>query len=222
MLLSHFTHILQLLNISVFQTYKHHHEFAINKIIKQRNVRFNRYDFLITFDEFRQTIFKSIIIKHAWKRCDIISINLNIILKFLKKKHVVKINSNWFIIASSDFDDWLKRTLRELRSMRKNIKTFRKKYEEIDEFEVIYNQHQIFRLFKAIEQQNHELKLQTKDLNVCLKVVAKKKARDYLLKMMIIKNDIIIVNNIRKLYFKRLKKWITELKNKIKKKIKKN
>ena len=36
--------------------------------------------------------------------------------------------------------------------MRKNIKILRKKYEEIDEFEIIYNQHQIFCLFKAIEQ----------------------------------------------------------------------
>ena len=38
---------------------------------------------------------------------------------------------------------------------------------------------------------------------------------------MIIKNDIIIVDDIRKSYFKRLKKWITEFENKIKKKIKK-
>ena len=30
-----------------------------------------------------------------------------------------------------------------------------------------------------------------------------------------------IINNIKKSYFERLKKWITELKNKIKKKIKK-
>ena len=38
---------------------------------------------------------------------------------------------------------------------------------------------------------------------------------------MIIKNDVIIVDDIRKLYFKRLKKWIIKFKNKIKKKIKK-
>ena len=77
--------------------------------------------------------------------------NSNIILKFLKKKHVVEIISNRFITTSSDFNNWLKRTSRELRSVRKNIKIFQKKYEEIDKFEVIYDQHQIFRLFKAIE-----------------------------------------------------------------------
>ena len=38
---------------------------------------------------------------------------------------------------------------------------------------------------------------------------------------MIIKNNIIIVDDIKKSYFERLKKWIIELKNKIKKKIKK-
>ena len=36
--------------------------------------------------------------------------------------------------------------------MRKNIKTFQEKYEEINEFKVIYDQHQIFRFFKAIKQ----------------------------------------------------------------------
>ena len=41
------------------------------------------------------------------------------------------------------------------------------------------------------------------------------------LKVLYIKNDIMIVNNIRKLYFKYLKKWIIEFKNKINKKIKK-
>ena len=147
--------------------------------------------------------------------------NLSIVLKLLKKKYVVEIISNRFITASSNFDDWLKCTLRELYSMQKNIKTFWKKYKEIDEFKIIYNQHQIFRFFKTIEQQSHELKLQTKDLNVYLKIVAKKKARDRLSKTMIIKNNIMIINDIRKLYFERLKKWITELENKIKRKIKK-
>ena len=139
----------------------------------------------------------------------------------MKKKYAVEVISNQFITTSSDFDDWLKRTSRELRSMRKNIKTFRKKYEEIDEFEIIYNQHQIFRFFKTIEQQSHELKFQTRNLNVCLEIVAKKKARDCLSKTMIIKNNVMIVNNIKKLYFKRLKKWIIELEDKINKKIKK-
>ena len=141
MLSSHFTHILQPLNVNVFQIYKYHHELAINKVIKQKNVRFDRYDFLIVFDEFRQITFKSIIIKYVWKRCDIISINLNIVLKLLKKKHVVEVILNRFITASSDFDDWLKRTSCELRSVQKNIKIFRKKYKEIDEFEIIYDQH---------------------------------------------------------------------------------
>ena len=57
-----------------------------------------------------------------------------------------------------------------------------------------------------IEQQSHELKLQTKNLNVYLKVVAKKKTRDRLSKTIIIKNNIIIVNDIKKSYFERLKK----------------
>ena len=53
MLLFHFTYILQPLNVDVFQVYKHHYELAINKIIKQKNVRFDHYDFLIAFDKFR-------------------------------------------------------------------------------------------------------------------------------------------------------------------------
>ena len=105
MLSFHFTHILQSLNVNVFQIYKYHHELAINKIIKQKNVRFDRYDFLIAFNKFQQTMFKLIIIKYVWKRYNIISMNSNIVLKFLKKKHVIEIISNQFIIASSDFDD---------------------------------------------------------------------------------------------------------------------
>ena len=73
--------------------------------------------------------------------------NLNIVLKLLKKKHVVEIILNRFIITNSDFDDWLKYTLYELYSMRKNIKTFREKYEEINEYKVIYDWYQIFCFF---------------------------------------------------------------------------
>ena len=50
-------------------------------------------------------MFKLIIIKHVWKHCDIISINLNIVLKFLKKKHVVEIILNRFITTSLNFND---------------------------------------------------------------------------------------------------------------------
>ena len=107
MLSSHFMHILQSLNTNVFQAYKHHHELVISKVIRQRNVRFDRYNFLTAFDKFRQATFKSIIIKHVWKRCDIILMNSSIVLKFLKKKHVVEVISNWSITVSSNFDDWL-------------------------------------------------------------------------------------------------------------------
>ena len=139
----------------------------------------------------------------------------------LKKKHVAEVISNRSTTASSDSDDWLERTPRGLRSVRKNIKAFREKYEEIGEFGAIYGQHQIFRLFKAIEQQSHELELQTRDLDACLEAAAKKKARDRLPKTVVIKSGVMTVGDIRKSYSGRLKKWITELEDKIKKEIKK-
>ena len=52
MLLFYFTHILQPLNVNVFQIYKYYYEFAINKVIKQKNIKFDCYNFLIVFDEF--------------------------------------------------------------------------------------------------------------------------------------------------------------------------
>ena len=77
----------------------------------------------------------------------------------MKKKYIVEVILNQFITTSSDFDNCLKRISRELRSMQKNIKSFQEKYKEIDEFKIIYGQHQIFRLFKINEQQSYKLKL---------------------------------------------------------------
>ena len=45
--------------------------------------------------------------------------------------------------------------------------------------------------------------------------------RDHLVKTMIIKNNVMIVDKIKKLYFEYSKKLITEFKNKIKKRIEK-
>lgn len=49
---SHFTHILQSLDVGVFQAYKQHHENELYKVVLRGNVKFDKLAFLVVFQIF--------------------------------------------------------------------------------------------------------------------------------------------------------------------------
>lgn len=55
-------------------------------------------------------------------------------------------------------------------------------------------------------KQNHNLEFSTRNLDTCLIKTTRKKKRNRISKTIIVKSNMIIVNDTRKLYSKRLKK----------------
>ena len=82
-LFNHIIHFIQLLNVNVFQSYKHHHSKTINKTVKLNDYKFDKMEFLITFNIFCTQTFKSFIIKHAFWRTGIVPHNFQIVLNLI-------------------------------------------------------------------------------------------------------------------------------------------
>ena len=117
---SHFTHLTQSLNVGVFQSYKHNHDEAIDRAVRQDDVKFSRLNFLATFQNFRNETFKSQLIRHSFRRTNIASFDLSVVIDSMKSKRAARLTIMRSITSSSDSYDCLQRvtsrlTTRELR-----------------------------------------------------------------------------------------------------------
>ena len=62
---SHTTHLLEPLDVCVFQSAKHWYSEAVNQAICTRNKLFTKVEFLAAFNQFRRQAFKSTTIQSA-------------------------------------------------------------------------------------------------------------------------------------------------------------
>ncbi len=98
-LLTHSTHLTQLLDVKVFQSFKHYHIETVNQIVRLRNTKFDKLKFLVAFQSFRNQTFKSFIIRHAFRITSIVSFNLDMMLDIIRQKQVILSR-----ISSSDIE----------------------------------------------------------------------------------------------------------------------
>lgn len=62
----HITHLLQLLDVCVFQPLKHWHLQAVNEAVQKGDETFSKVEFLNAFNSFRRKAFKESTIRSAW------------------------------------------------------------------------------------------------------------------------------------------------------------
>ncbi len=91
-LFSHTTHLLQSLNVCVFQPLKHWHSKVVNEAIQTSDEILTKIEFLTAFNEFRSKVFKKTTIHSTWKQTDLIFIDSNAILN--------KMRETWFSARS--------------------------------------------------------------------------------------------------------------------------
>ena len=159
--LIHSTHLTQSLNVKVFQTYKQHHDNTVNKVVKQKNVKFNCLNFLTIFQSFRNAIFKFKIMKNVWKLIEIISFNFSMIIDSLKKccdREALLSN----ILSSKFKDDCFQRKSRDFNSHKQYIKTLRDRFKNDLNIDVF-----VLRFLKISKKQTIVLKFYTRNLNNC-------------------------------------------------------
>ena len=170
---SHFTHLTQSLDVDVFQSYKHHHDQAIENVVRHEDTKFNRLEFLTTFRSFRERIFKTYTIRHVFRRCDIVPFDFSVVINSMKfKRAAKKVALELTTSKSIDSDECFQRISRESQSLKKNTKALRSYYEENDDF--VVDAKQMHRFLKAIDTQFEALKLRSRDLDHCLKVFVKR------------------------------------------------
>ena len=84
-LISHLTHCMQLLNVEIFQSYKHWHDVAIQKAFEEFNIEYSFFRFCHDFIKIRNNIFKSKIIRNAFRKSEMWSIDVSLCIDQLKK-----------------------------------------------------------------------------------------------------------------------------------------
>ena len=74
------THLLQPLDVCVFQPLKHWHSEAVNEAIQNGDETFSKVEFLAAFNTFRAKVFKSTTITSAWRKSGLIPYNPEVVL----------------------------------------------------------------------------------------------------------------------------------------------
>ena len=69
------THLLQPLDVCVFQPLKHWHSEAVNKAVQNGDKTFSKIEFLNAFNTFFNKAFKGSTIRSAWKKTGLIPYN---------------------------------------------------------------------------------------------------------------------------------------------------
>lgn len=71
----HTTHLLQPLDVCVFQPLKHWHSEAVNEAVQNGDETFSKVEFLNAFNNFRSKAFKESTIRSAWNKTGLIHYN---------------------------------------------------------------------------------------------------------------------------------------------------
>jgi len=82
----HTTHILQPLDVMVFQPYKNYHSKAINTAVRDGCLKFTKLEFLAAIGDIRRQTFKASTIQSAFKKTGLIPYNLQVVLEKIKPK----------------------------------------------------------------------------------------------------------------------------------------
>ena len=153
-------------------------------------------------------------IRHAWKKCDIVSFDFDVVINLIKTKKAARLIAQRSTTSSLDSYSCLQRTSKRSQSLKKNVEALRTHYEEFDNFNV--EAQQMFRYIKDIETQINTLKLHTRDLNACTTVFVKRAQRDDYTEIVAATSDVMYIDDCRALHSERAKKKKKKIDRKVK------
>lgn len=95
----YFIYLIQLLDIAVFQLFKHYHKDVIDKAIWLSNEMFDKLEFLAIFQLFCSQSFKLSTIYHAFKSIRLEFFNFNMIFNKIRKKQAQIVQTTFQILS---------------------------------------------------------------------------------------------------------------------------
>uniref|UniRef100_A0A8H7N0B1 HTH CENPB-type domain-containing protein n=1 Tax=Bionectria ochroleuca TaxID=29856 RepID=A0A8H7N0B1_BIOOC len=99
---SNLTHLLQPLDVCVFQPYKHYHGLALDRLVCDGAVEITKLDFLSIIEEVRKKAFKLSTIKVAFKKSGIYPLDCSIIIKEILNRQPLNTPSPPYEPSSSE------------------------------------------------------------------------------------------------------------------------
>jgi hypothetical protein len=101
---AHITHLLQPLNVVVFQPLKHWHAEAVKEAMSHGDETFIKVEFLNAFNSFRKKAFKKSTILSAWKAVELFPYNPSVVLRKLINVDTAEIEPSTLIHPDYDFN----------------------------------------------------------------------------------------------------------------------
>jgi hypothetical protein len=83
-LLAHSTHLLQPLDVGIFQPLKHWHQVALHDSIQYGDLEYTKTDFLCSYETMRRRTFKASTILSAWKKVGLFPFDPSLVLDKMK------------------------------------------------------------------------------------------------------------------------------------------
>lgn len=84
---AHTTHLLQPLDVVVFQPYKHYHAKALDLLVREGIEEITKLEFLSVIEDIRSKTFKSATIISSFKRTGIYPLNASVVLSKISQRH---------------------------------------------------------------------------------------------------------------------------------------
>ena len=109
---AHLTHLLQPLDVVIFQPYKHYHAEAIDQAVRLSDAEFNKAEFLAAFQSFRAKAFKKSTLQSSFRKTGLIPYNPEVVLAPLRAKKTVEDEHESAEQAKSNeqLKEWWKKT----------------------------------------------------------------------------------------------------------------
>ena len=91
---SHTTHLLQLLDIGIFQPMKHWHQMELHAAIQFGDLQFSKVDFLNVFQKIRNNTFKAKTIYSAWRKSGLVPYKPDVVFKVMENFESTSISAS--------------------------------------------------------------------------------------------------------------------------------
>ena len=202
-LLSHSTHLTQSLNVGVFQSMKYYHIEAIDNFIRIRDADFDELDCLDAFNRFKTQTFRSITIRSAWVKVELILFNSKMILSKIRA-----LNANASFVSRLSISSSKSLTLSYiLKKLKDVIKAERDIVQQINNNEKVSST-KLTRFVKEVVARMNLLKLIQQDLQVTHTAALIKRTRKKLAEIVVQKSEMIFVDEIRFNHISRTQKEV--------------
>lgn len=195
-LIPHTSHLLQPLDVGVFQAFKHHHSVAVEEATRRGCEKFTKVEFLHAITSIRKATFRVHTIKHGWEATGLLPFNPSIVLNKLREFETTPSESS--NSDSMDSDTWYTpSTVRQFNRYKRKLEALEE--EDEDNYDEDYIYEGLQKLYKGSIAMANTVALLQEELSQTTAASAARKRRLNGSRRVVHKGGVISADNIRKM-----------------------